>query len=76
MTKPGELALSLSDIHALRGLRQRNGGALSQTRAERLLLLGLVYVRQDVAHCYPGRAPSYSPTPSGWQVIKDNVGRK
>lgn len=64
------LTVSVSDFRALKGLCQRNGGALSPGRAERLLLLGLARLREDVAECYPERAASYSPTVAGWAVLK------
>ena len=67
MTSP---TISVSDFRALKGLCQRNGGALSPGRAKRLLSQGLVRLREDVAECYPDRAPSYSPTVAGWAVLK------
>lgn len=70
---------SVSDVRALRGLTQRNGGALTPSRARRLLIAGWVVVRDDVAACYPERAVAYSLTAEGRRWVerakaKGNIG--
>ena len=61
---------SVSDVRALRGLTQRNGGALTPARARRLLIAGWVVVRDDVAECYPARAVAYSLTAEGRRWVE------
>lgn len=63
--------LTVGDARALRGLTGKNGGGLTKGRAERLLLLGLVYLREDVEYCYPGRLPAFSPTVLGWEELRE-----
>jgi hypothetical protein len=63
----------MSDLRAMKGLRQRNGGPLSELRARWLLELGLVRYREDVTETYPDRPPHYSLTTDGDRVLGESI---